>query len=174
MTDDRLLGRQSRIVRLRCTPDVAEQLANALARRPDTSHVDLISGGTEVLCAMNPRSRQARNELLFDRCNARLRSFRSASTLPAAHLLRRSPRLARQDSSARTRSGGGTASPAQRAGSRPHRSRGSGRGAARRATARRPGSLQRAADHHRPVGVRCQAAPGASALHRHPLLQSAA
>jgi DNA-binding Lrp family transcriptional regulator len=67
MTDESLLGRQSWIVRLRCTPDVAEQLATALARRPDTSHVDLISGGTEVLCAMGARSRQDRDELLFDR-----------------------------------------------------------------------------------------------------------
>ncbi|WP_371658927.1 Lrp/AsnC family transcriptional regulator [Streptomyces sp. NBC_00280] len=67
MTDESLLGRQSWIVRLRCTPDVAEQLANALARRPDTSHVDLISGGTEVLCAMGARSRQDRDEMLFDR-----------------------------------------------------------------------------------------------------------
>ncbi len=67
MTDESRLGRQSWMVRLRCTPDVAEQLAGALARRPDTSYVDLISGGTEVLCAMKPRSQQERDELLFDR-----------------------------------------------------------------------------------------------------------
>jgi DNA-binding Lrp family transcriptional regulator len=67
MLDEGRLGRTSWIVRLRCTPDVAEQLANALARRPDTTYVDLISGGTEVLCAMKPRSRQERDELLFDR-----------------------------------------------------------------------------------------------------------
>lgn len=65
--DENRLGRTSWIVRLRCTPDVAEQLAEALARRPDTSYVSLISGGTEVMCAMKPRSRQARDELLFDR-----------------------------------------------------------------------------------------------------------
>ncbi|MFC4506956.1 MULTISPECIES: Lrp/AsnC family transcriptional regulator [Streptomyces] len=67
MTDETLLGRQSWIVRLRCTPDVAEQLADALARRPDISYVDLISGGTEVLCTLMPRSRQDRDELLFNR-----------------------------------------------------------------------------------------------------------
>ncbi|MPY64015.1 Lrp/AsnC family transcriptional regulator [Streptomyces spongiae] len=67
ITDETRLGRQSWIVRLRCTPDVAEQLATALARRSDTSYVDLISGGTEVMCAMKPRSRQERDELLFDR-----------------------------------------------------------------------------------------------------------
>jgi DNA-binding Lrp family transcriptional regulator len=53
------------LIRLGCTPDAAEQLARALARRPDTSHVSLISGGTEVLCAMKPRSRQERDELLL-------------------------------------------------------------------------------------------------------------
>ncbi|MEV0218526.1 Lrp/AsnC family transcriptional regulator [Streptomyces sp. NPDC050704] len=67
MTDESLLGRQTWIVRLRCTPDVAEQLAAALARRSDSSYVYLISGGTEVLCAMKPRSPQERDELLFDR-----------------------------------------------------------------------------------------------------------
>ncbi|WP_425832015.1 Lrp/AsnC family transcriptional regulator [Streptomyces fractus] len=67
MTDDTLLGQQSWLVRLRCTPDMAEQLANALAKRPDTSHIDLVSGGTEVLCTMMPRSQQERDELLFHR-----------------------------------------------------------------------------------------------------------
>ncbi|MFJ9821828.1 Lrp/AsnC family transcriptional regulator [Streptomyces sp. NPDC101151] len=67
MVDETRLGRASWIVRLRCTPDVAEQLATALARRSDTTYINLISGGTEVLCAMRPRSRQDRDELLFDR-----------------------------------------------------------------------------------------------------------
>jgi DNA-binding Lrp family transcriptional regulator len=49
------------------TPDAAEQLAGALARRPDTAYVSVISGGTEVMCAMKPRTRQARDELLLDR-----------------------------------------------------------------------------------------------------------
>ncbi|WP_406440688.1 Lrp/AsnC family transcriptional regulator [Streptomyces sp. NBC_01613] len=67
MVDETRLGRTGWIVRLRCTPDVAEQLATALARRPDTSYIDLIAGGTEVLCAMKPRSQKDRDELLFDR-----------------------------------------------------------------------------------------------------------
>ncbi|MFF3376268.1 Lrp/AsnC family transcriptional regulator [Streptomyces sp. NPDC002680] len=67
MTDASVLGRTSWIVRLRCTPDVAEQLANALARRSDTSYIDLVSGGTEVVCSMRPRSQRERDELLFDR-----------------------------------------------------------------------------------------------------------
>ncbi|MEU6377228.1 Lrp/AsnC family transcriptional regulator [Streptomyces sp. NPDC046909] len=67
VVDEARLGRASWVVRLRCTPDVAEQLANALARRADTSYIELISGGTEVLCAMKPRSRKDRDELLFER-----------------------------------------------------------------------------------------------------------
>ncbi|GAA2617375.1 Lrp/AsnC family transcriptional regulator [Streptomyces axinellae] len=67
MTDENLLGRQSWIVRLHCLPDGAEQLAEALAKRPDTLYVVLISGGTEIVCGMKPRSRKERDELLFDR-----------------------------------------------------------------------------------------------------------
>lgn len=67
MTDDSRLGQDSWIVRLGCTPNVAQQLASALARRPDTQYVDLVSGGTEVMCAMKPRSRQERDELLLER-----------------------------------------------------------------------------------------------------------
>ncbi|WP_433388693.1 Lrp/AsnC family transcriptional regulator [Micromonospora sp. KLBMP9576] len=67
VTDDSRLGRESWIVRLGCTPQSAEQLAAALARRPDTRYVDLASGGTEVLCAMQPRTRRERDELLLER-----------------------------------------------------------------------------------------------------------
>ncbi|MFJ8109210.1 Lrp/AsnC family transcriptional regulator [Streptomyces sp. NPDC096132] len=67
MTEESLLGQESWIVRLRCTPDVAERLAGALARRPDTKYVGLTSGGTEVMCAMMPRNRRDRDELLFER-----------------------------------------------------------------------------------------------------------
>lgn len=67
MTDESRLGRSSWIVRLQCTPDTAERLADALARRADTSYVALISGGAEVVCAMKPRSRTARDELLLGR-----------------------------------------------------------------------------------------------------------
>ncbi|MEU0725083.1 Lrp/AsnC family transcriptional regulator [Streptomyces sp. NPDC006140] len=67
VADENRLGRSSWIVRLRCTPDVAEQLAGGLARRPDTSYVSLNSGGTEVMCMMKPRNREARDELLLDR-----------------------------------------------------------------------------------------------------------
>ncbi|MEU8909252.1 Lrp/AsnC family transcriptional regulator [Streptomyces mirabilis] len=67
ITDASRLGRSTWLLRLRCTPDAAEQLAGALARRPDTVYVSVISGGTEVMCAMKPHTRQARDELLLDR-----------------------------------------------------------------------------------------------------------
>ncbi|RSN51752.1 MULTISPECIES: Lrp/AsnC family transcriptional regulator [Actinomadura] len=67
VADDARLGRDAWIVRLGCTPNVAERLAAALARRPDTQYVDLLSGGTEVMCAMLPRSRRERDELLLER-----------------------------------------------------------------------------------------------------------
>ncbi|MFJ3492727.1 Lrp/AsnC family transcriptional regulator [Streptomyces sp. NPDC086091] len=67
MTDGTRLGRTSWIVRLACAPDVAERLAGALARRPDTMYVKLVSGGTEVTCGMRPRSRRERDDLLLGR-----------------------------------------------------------------------------------------------------------
>ncbi|MFV2178261.1 Lrp/AsnC family transcriptional regulator [Actinomadura sp. LOL_016] len=67
MIDDRRLGREGWIVRLGCTPNVAEQLAATLAKRPDTQYVDLLSGGTEVMCEMKPRNRRERDELLLER-----------------------------------------------------------------------------------------------------------
>jgi DNA-binding Lrp family transcriptional regulator len=67
MTDDSRLGRTSWIVRFGCTHDTATQLASALAQRPDTYYVDLAAGGTEVVCAIKPHSRQERDELLLER-----------------------------------------------------------------------------------------------------------
>ena len=67
LTDESRLGRSVWLVRLHCTPDGADRLAGALARRADTSYVALISGGTEVICAVRPRTDAARDELLLDR-----------------------------------------------------------------------------------------------------------
>jgi DNA-binding Lrp family transcriptional regulator len=67
MADESRLGRTMWLMRLHCTPDGADRLAGALARRTDTSYVALISGGTEVTCAMRPHSDQERDELLLER-----------------------------------------------------------------------------------------------------------
>lgn len=67
MVDDGRLGRTSWIVRLGCAHDTAARLASTLARRTDTHYVDLAAGGTEVVCAIRPHSRQDRDELLLER-----------------------------------------------------------------------------------------------------------
>ncbi|MEV0219749.1 Lrp/AsnC family transcriptional regulator [Streptomyces sp. NPDC050704] len=59
------LGRDDWMLRLRCTPDSAETIANALARRPDTAWIGLTSGGTEVVCMTRPRSPGDQDDLLL-------------------------------------------------------------------------------------------------------------
>ncbi|MFF7328578.1 Lrp/AsnC family transcriptional regulator [Streptomyces sp. NPDC090306] len=65
--DDGRLGRTSWIVRLGCAHDTAGPLAATLARRADTYYVDLAAGGTEVVCAIRPRDRRERDDLLLER-----------------------------------------------------------------------------------------------------------
>jgi DNA-binding Lrp family transcriptional regulator len=45
------VGEAQWFLRVRCVPSAAERIAAALARRPDTSWVNLLSAGTEVACA---------------------------------------------------------------------------------------------------------------------------
>ncbi len=67
IADEERLGRTRWFVRLACTPDAAEPLAAALARREDTSWVGLASGGTEVICTVRARDDAERDALLFDK-----------------------------------------------------------------------------------------------------------
>ncbi|MEU0808890.1 Lrp/AsnC family transcriptional regulator [Streptomyces sp. NPDC005970] len=48
LTDPAALGEVVWLLRVQCTPDAAMSVAEALARRPDTSWVSLMSGGTEI------------------------------------------------------------------------------------------------------------------------------
>ncbi|MEV4107536.1 Lrp/AsnC family transcriptional regulator [Nonomuraea sp. NPDC049695] len=48
--DGLLLGYTPWTIRVRCTPDAGTAIAEALARRPDTYWVHLLSGGTEISC----------------------------------------------------------------------------------------------------------------------------
>lgn len=48
LTDPAALGEVVWLLRVQCTPDSAVSVAEALARRPDTSWVSLLSGGTEI------------------------------------------------------------------------------------------------------------------------------
>ncbi|MET7388725.1 Lrp/AsnC family transcriptional regulator [Streptomyces sp. NPDC005529] len=63
--DAQRLGQDHWMLRLRCTPDGVEAIADALAKRPDTAWIGLASGGTEVLCMTRPRSAGDRDDLLL-------------------------------------------------------------------------------------------------------------
>lgn len=65
--DPARLGLVRWLLRLHCTPDAAGTIAEALARRPDTSWVTLASGGTELYCAVNTRTADERNALLLQK-----------------------------------------------------------------------------------------------------------
>jgi DNA-binding Lrp family transcriptional regulator len=52
-------------IRLQITPGSADAMAEALARRPDTRWVRVSSGGTEILCALQARTSQQRDDLLL-------------------------------------------------------------------------------------------------------------
>ncbi|MFG2569929.1 Lrp/AsnC family transcriptional regulator [Streptomyces sp. NPDC048567] len=53
------------LLRVRCAPEGATAIAEALAKRPDTSWIGLTSGGTEVTCTVNVRSRDDADDLLI-------------------------------------------------------------------------------------------------------------
>lgn len=76
------LGHQAWTVRLRCTPDAATAIAHALAARPDTSYVHVLSGGTEISCSIRTGGAEDGGELLLQRLP---RSGRISSV--SAHLL---------------------------------------------------------------------------------------
>ncbi|MEZ7125375.1 Lrp/AsnC family transcriptional regulator [Nonomuraea sp. AD125B] len=59
------LGRTSWSVRLVCTPDAAGRVAEAIARRDDTSWVRLLSGGTEIACGVQAGDDQDGDALLL-------------------------------------------------------------------------------------------------------------
>jgi DNA-binding Lrp family transcriptional regulator len=50
LTEPLRMGLTPWLVRVRCTPDAAQQIGEALARRTDTRWVTLQSGGTEIGC----------------------------------------------------------------------------------------------------------------------------
>ncbi|WP_069886993.1 Lrp/AsnC family transcriptional regulator [Streptomyces luteocolor] len=59
------LGRDQWMLRLRCAPEGAEAIGAALARRPDTTWVHLMSAGTEVVCMTMPRTQGDHDDLVF-------------------------------------------------------------------------------------------------------------
>jgi DNA-binding Lrp family transcriptional regulator len=65
--DTMLLGYAQWAIRLQCAPDAAGPIAAALARRPDTFWVHLLSGGTEIACGTMARTDEERDTLLLQR-----------------------------------------------------------------------------------------------------------
>lgn len=65
LTNPDRLGEVSWFVRARTTPDAAVPIAEALARRPDTSWVNITSGGTEVVCSTRARDLKETDALLL-------------------------------------------------------------------------------------------------------------
>ncbi|MGA4838660.1 Lrp/AsnC family transcriptional regulator [Streptomyces sp. G45] len=53
------------LLRLRCTPDSAQAIATALAKRPDTAWIHITSAGTEVVCMSLPRDPGDYDDLMF-------------------------------------------------------------------------------------------------------------
>jgi DNA-binding Lrp family transcriptional regulator len=54
-------------LRVRCAPDVAVSVATALAHRPDTYWVRMLSGGTEIDCVVQGRDHTEPGHLLLQR-----------------------------------------------------------------------------------------------------------
>ncbi|MGW6910973.1 Lrp/AsnC family transcriptional regulator [Streptomyces sp. NPDC054940] len=63
--DAERLGQDQWTLRLRCVPDSAQAIADALAQRPDTNWIGIASGGTEVIFGTRPRSPGDRDDLLL-------------------------------------------------------------------------------------------------------------
>jgi DNA-binding Lrp family transcriptional regulator len=67
LPDARRLGWVQWVIRVQAAPGAAVPIAEALARRPDTSWVSLTSGGTEIVCVTLVRSGAQRDALLLDK-----------------------------------------------------------------------------------------------------------
>ncbi|MGW2619152.1 Lrp/AsnC family transcriptional regulator [Streptomyces sp. NPDC001500] len=63
--DAERLGQDQWMLRLRCAPDGAAVIADALAKRPDTQWIGLGSGGTEIVCMTRPRHPGDHDDLLL-------------------------------------------------------------------------------------------------------------
>ncbi|GAA3303801.1 Lrp/AsnC family transcriptional regulator [Dactylosporangium vinaceum] len=67
MPDGVRLGYDMWMIRLQSAPDSAAAIADALARRPDTSWVTLASGGTEITCIVQNPGTADRETLLLQK-----------------------------------------------------------------------------------------------------------
>ncbi|MFH8981469.1 Lrp/AsnC family transcriptional regulator [Streptomyces varsoviensis] len=67
LTDPGVLGETVWLVRVQCTPDAATPVAEALARRADTSWVSMLSGGTEIAAVTRVASDRDSEALLLEK-----------------------------------------------------------------------------------------------------------
>lgn len=67
VVDPSYLGGAHWFVRMQCRPGAAMQVAEALARRDDTSWVMLLSGGTEISASVQSWSAHERDEVILQR-----------------------------------------------------------------------------------------------------------
>ena len=63
--DSQRLGQSDWAVRIRCAPGSAPTVADKLAQHPDTSWVQLASGGTEIFSTIHSRDREQQTPLLL-------------------------------------------------------------------------------------------------------------
>lgn len=66
LADPDRLGQTQWIIRVQCIPNAATAVAEALARRPDTSWIGLASGGTEIICSVRVLPGERGNQLLLE------------------------------------------------------------------------------------------------------------
>jgi DNA-binding Lrp family transcriptional regulator len=85
--DSHRAGESKWVVRLQCVPDAAAAVADALARRPDTSWVQLTSGGTEICCMVQPLDPGSGHDLLLRQLPASRRIV-SVSAHSLLHMFR--------------------------------------------------------------------------------------
>src|ERR1700691_5187166 len=68
--DSQRLGQYDWAVRIRCGPGSAPNVATKVAQHPDTSWVQLTSGGTEIFSTIHPRDSEGRTPLLVGQLSA--------------------------------------------------------------------------------------------------------
>ncbi|MGI5336160.1 Lrp/AsnC family transcriptional regulator [Streptomyces sp. CA-181903] len=66
LTEPLRMGQAPWIVRIRCAPSASAQIATALARRRDTTWINLTAGGTEITCLVRPE-RPGEDALLLEK-----------------------------------------------------------------------------------------------------------
>ncbi|MFC5823446.1 Lrp/AsnC family transcriptional regulator [Nonomuraea insulae] len=90
VVDGLRLDHVSWAIRVRCAPDASLPLATALARRPDTAWVSLLSGATEIACGTLTRTAAEHDALLLEKL-PRTRQVTSVSAHRTLHMFTGGP-----------------------------------------------------------------------------------